>query len=179
MGTQLSTDAHNFDPKTVARSQEFGTPVNFVAAVPPATRLLRLFKQLSVASLAIAAALGSPTVPTAQAHNANPALKIVKDDLLEDGNFYLVKGVIHNPNNRAVKNVVVKYYIWKKWMGQDGHGLVIRNTGGLVQSTIKYIPPKQSVDFTASGGDNAPVMSVESGKVPDPLSAEITAEWGN
>lgn len=106
----------------------------------------------------------------------NPKLKIINDGLFEYNNFYLVKGTVYNPNDKAVKNVVIKYYIWKKWMGQDGHGSLIKDTGGLVVSTIKYIPSKTSVAFTASG-QNAPVMTVESGLLPDPVNAEITAEW--
>jgi hypothetical protein len=62
-------------------------------------------------------------------------------------------------------------------MGRDGHGLVIKETGGLVTANIKYIPPKQSVEFTASGDNTAPVMSPESGLLPDPLDAKISAEW--
>lgn len=108
--------------------------------------------------------------------DSQPQLKIVKDELREAGNFYYVTGVVYNPYERGVKNVVIKYYIWKKWMGRDGHGSVIKETGGLVKAELKYLPPKQSVEFTATGGD-APVMSKESGLEPDPLSAEITAEW--
>ena len=108
---------------------------------------------------------------------ADPGLKIIKDDLLEHSNFYFVKGIIHNPNNEPVKNVKIRYLVWKKWMGQDGHGTIIRDTGGLVQSLIKYIPPKQSVEFTAVGEKTAPVMTVKSGLLPDPIAAEIIAEW--
>jgi hypothetical protein len=108
---------------------------------------------------------------------ADLGLKIIKDELLERGTFYFVKGIIHNPNNESVKNVKIQYLIWKKWMGQDGHGTIIRDTGGLVQSLIKYIPPKQSVEFTAIGDNTAPVMTVKSGLLPDPLDAEIVAEW--
>jgi len=113
----------------------------------------------------------------AQGKSAKPELKIIKDELFERGNFYFVKGVIYNPNSRPVKNVEIKYYIWRKWMGKDGHGTVIKDTGGLVQTNIKYIPPKQSVEFNAIGGTNAPVMTAESGLLPDPLDAQITAEW--
>ena len=88
-----------------------------------------------------------------------------------------MKGTIYNPNARAVKNVIVRYYIWKKWMGKEGYGFVIKATGGLVVATIKYIPPKQSVEFTATGDDNAPVRTVESGPRPEPIDAEIVAEW--
>ncbi len=111
------------------------------------------------------------------AKETKPELKIIKDQLMEMNNFYFVTGTVHNPYPRAVKNVIVKYYIWKKWMGKDGHGLRIKETGGLVTAKIKYILPKTSVDFTATGGDNAPVMAVESGKLPDPINAEIAAQW--
>ncbi len=126
----------------------------------------------------LAVLLASVALPTlAIAKERPPALKIVKDTLHELGNFYFVKGVVYNPHNRPVKNVVVNYYIWKKWMGREGHGFVIKETGGLVTANIKYIPPKQSVEFTASGDHTAPVMTPESGLLPDPLNAEISAEW--
>lgn len=109
--------------------------------------------------------------------NKSPKLKIIKDDLVVEVNyFYFVKGIVYNPNAKAVKNVLIKYYIWKKWMGKEGHGSVIKETGGLVTSKIKYIPPKTSVEFTAKSL-NAPVMTPESGLLPDPLEAKITAEW--
>jgi hypothetical protein len=108
---------------------------------------------------------------------AAPQLKIIKDELRNNGGFYSVNGTVHNPSDKPVKNVVIKYYVWKKWMGKDGHGTNIRDTGGLVSANIKYIPPKESVDFTATGGDNAPAMAPESGLMPDPIDAEITAEW--
>jgi len=44
---------------------------------------------------------------------AGSTLRIVRDSLLENGNFYFVKGAIYNPNSMAVKNVVIKYYVWK------------------------------------------------------------------
>lgn len=113
---------------------------------------------------------------------AGSTLRIVNDKLVKvnDGDcrgcLYAVEGSIYNPNNDGVKNVVIKYYIWKKRMGKDGHGSVIKETGGLVSATIKYLPPKQTVDFTATS-HNAPVMTAESGLLPDPISAEITADW--
>lgn len=108
---------------------------------------------------------------------SGPSLKIVKNDLLEMDNFYYVKGVVYNPYNRAVKNVRIDYFIWNKWMGKAGHGSVIKETGGLVSATIKYLPPKRSVEFTATGDDSAPVMTPESGLLPDPIGAQISAEW--
>jgi len=112
---------------------------------------------------------------------AGSTLRIINDNLVKvnDGDcincLYAVKGSIYNPNSDAVKNVVIRYYIWKKWMGKEGNASMTV-TGGLVTATIKYLPPKQTVDFTATSR-NAPVMTPASGKVPDPISAEITAEW--
>lgn len=112
---------------------------------------------------------------------AGSTLKIVNDNLVkvDDGDcsgcLYAVKGSIYNPNNNGVKNVVVRYYIWKKWMGKDEHGSAIKETGGLVSATIKYLPPKQTVDFMATGHD-APVP-VMLHSLPDPINAEVTAEW--
>ena len=131
----------------------------------------------SLLLLVAAAGFVSPMPAHAQAHK-QPSLKIIKDDLFARDDFYFVKGTIYNPNARAVKNVIVRYYIWKKWMGKEGHGFVIKDTGGLVEATIKYIPPKQSVEFTATGDHTAPVMTVASGLLPDPIDAEIVAEWG-
>jgi hypothetical protein len=130
----------------------------------------------AVLAFLMAGVLPSSSSPPKQ-KEPHPQLKIVKDELREAHNFYYVTGVIYNPHERGVKNVVIKYYIWKKWMGKDGHGSVIKETGGLVTADLKYLPPKQSVEFTATGGDNAPVMSKESGLEPDPLNAEITADW--
>jgi hypothetical protein len=113
---------------------------------------------------------------------AGSTLKIVNDELIkvDDGDcrgcLYGVKGSIYNPNDNGVKNVVIKYLIWKKWMGKDGHGLAIKETGGMVSARIKYLPPKQTIDFTATSR-YAPVMTRESGLLPDPISAEITADW--
>jgi len=59
-------------------------------------------------------------------------------------------------------------------MGKDGEGSLIKDTGGLVSATIKYLPPKQTVEFTATSR-NAGVKI--NGQEPDPISAEITAEW--
>jgi Fe-S-cluster-containing dehydrogenase component len=110
---------------------------------------------------------------------AGSTLRIVNDNLVkvDDGDcigcLYAVKGSIYNPNSVGVKNVVIRYYIWKKWMGKDEHGSAAKETGGLVSATIKYLPPKQTIDFIATS-HNAAVMIHD---VPDPISAEVTAEW--
>ena len=132
-------------------------------------------------SVALAVVLVSTSRTSADQPQKKPAgstLRIVKDDLVEVDvpvRFaYIVKGSIYNPNNEAVKNVVIRYYIWKKWMGKDDpqnqYGSIIRETGGLVSATIKYLPPKQIVEFTASGS------AFRRKELPDPINAEITAE---
>ena len=127
--------------------------------------------------LVIGAALLWPALSIAAGEKESPPeIKIIKDSLIEVDNFYGVKGVVYNPNLRAVKNVEINYFIWKKWLGADGHGSVIKSTGGRVTAMIKYLPPKTPVEFTAVN-HNAPIMTVESGLLPDPLDAEISASW--
>jgi len=125
-------------------------------------------------------------------NSAGSTLRIVNDNLVKVndrdciGCLYAVKGSIYNPNNDGVKNVVIQYYVWKKYMGdgaptvnpRTGQKLppIWRTTGGSVSATIMYLPPKQTVDFIATSY-NAPVMTPESGLLPDPISAEITADW--
>ena len=112
---------------------------------------------------------------TASAKNAGATLKIVKDSLSDSEEFYVVKGAIYNPNNRGVKNVVIKYYIWKKFMGQDDvkRGSLVKETGGLTTAKINYLPPKQTVEFTTSDSSAVKYVDIKA----DALSAEITAEW--
>jgi hypothetical protein len=129
-------------------------------------------------------------------NNAGSTLRIVNAQLVKVPDhswgidfpncLYAVKGSIYNPNNDGAKNVVISYYIWKKYMGEGapsvnprtGSKLPVmwRSNGGVVTATINYLPPKQTVDFVATSG-NAGVMTPESGLVPDPISAEISAEW--
>jgi hypothetical protein len=180
-------------------------------------------------------AVGAPAQqPERTVNTTAPALKIIRNSLHDRESGYVVNGTIYNPNAKAVKNVVIKYYIWKKYMATEDSkrnqdeaeetkaklkieiaayreqidairaepgvntapaantqaaaeivalqrkivDAVLRyprpaQTGGLVTANINYIPPKQSVAFTATGCC-ADVMTHE---MPDPLSAEITAEW--
>ena len=154
-----------------------------------------LFRVLCVLALAGCdkVAKVEPTKPSADvsatekvgAKEPNPELKIVKDELIENEFYYSVKGTVYNPNDKPVKNVVIKYYIWKKWIGKDGRGNPAKENGGLVVSTIKFLPPKQSVEFTAESHNapmftrKAPIMlPEESALLPDPLGdAEISADW--
>ena len=112
-----------------------------------------------------------------------PALRIIQDSLHQQGEFsYFVKGTVYNPHDKAVKNVVIKYYIWKKYMGRscepsDGQCGRLQ-TGGVVTATLKYLPPKLPVDFTATQESaNCCADVLPHNEVPNPLVAEITAEW--
>ncbi len=118
--------------------------------------------------------VGLCLVSPLRAEDTHPVLKVVQDSLEKRGNFYFVKGSIYNPSEKGASNVTVTYHIWKKWIGKDGHGQRIKDTGGLVEAHIKYLPPKQTVEYSATGDDNAPVMVHD---VPDSLEAEITCEW--
>jgi len=133
--------------------------------------------------MAVVFALSS--VVSAQQASRKPAgqtLRIVNDKLVRvnDGDCvgckYGVKGSIHNPNDVAVKNVVISYRIWKKFMGKDDvkRGSIVKENGGLVVARIKYVPPKQTVEFLADEGVAPVYRDVE----PDPVNAEeITADW--
>jgi hypothetical protein len=120
--------------------------------------------------LAAAIMLLSPV----HAEDAKPSVMIVKDALVEKDGNYSIEGVAYNPNAKAVKNVVITYRVWKKWLGQEGHGNAVKEKGGLLSATVKAIPPKQSTEFKATGGNNAPVIE---GQTPEKLEAEISAEW--
>lgn len=104
----------------------------------------------------------------------NSKIEIINDELYAYGNFYFIKGIVINTGNKALKNVTIKYYIWKKRMGKNGHGSIIRDTGGLVISTIKYLPSNIPIDFTTKLNENAPIMTKSSGLLPDTLNAKIT-----
>jgi hypothetical protein len=113
---------------------------------------------------------------------AGETLRIVNDKLVRvnDGDCvgcrYGVKGSIYNPNDVAVKNVVISYRIWKKFMGKEDvkRGSIVKENGGLVVARIKYIPPKQTVEFLADEGVAPVYRDVE----PDPVSVEkITGDW--
>jgi hypothetical protein len=120
-----------------------------------------------------AAAQAAPT--PAQA-GASKMAHIVTDELVQspDGFSYRVVGKIYNSGEKALVDVIVTYRVWKKWQGTDGHGSAIKENGGKVLARIKYLPPRQMIDFVAVG--SAPVMvSTE----PDPIDAEITARFAD
>src|SRR6266700_5269253 len=136
-----------------------------------------LLLSLIFAIILWATPLSRIVVANAQGVPLDPALKsahIVNDRLIQsaDGFKYRVIGKIYNSNDRALVNVVVVYRIWKKWQGTDGRGSYIKETGGRVSARIKYLPPKQIVDFE-TGAD----ASVQIDGVPDPIDAEIQADF--
>ena len=93
---------------------------------------------------------------------------------MQEGHSYVVKGSIYNPHPQPVRNVVIRYYVWKKFLGREGFGSFIKDTGGMVQATIRYVPPRTSVDFLAGGGKAPIQLNV----LPDPLGPpDIAAEW--
>jgi hypothetical protein len=114
---------------------------------------------------------------------AGPTLRIVNDTLVKvdhgdcHGCLYAVKGSIYNPNSEGVKNVVIKYFIWKKFMGKTDakRGRAVAETGGLVTARIKFLPPNQTIDFLANEGIAPVYADVE----PNPINAEIAAGWDN
>ena len=65
---------------------------------------------LIVAFVAPLAVLGKDDSP-------NP--RIIKDALMQNGNFYYVKGTVYNPSDRGLKNVVIN-----TTFGRSGWGLM-------------------------------------------------------
>jgi hypothetical protein len=113
---------------------------------------------------------------------AGKTLRIVNDKLVKVnhgdciGCRYAVKGSIYNPNDVGVKNAVISYRVWKEFMGKDDakRGRAVKETGGLVVARIKYIPPKQTVEFLADEGDAPVYVDIE----PKPVDVEeVTADW--
>jgi hypothetical protein len=138
------------------------------------TRTSTFAAALLFALMVVPAAYGKGPASKPAAKDAGATLKIVKDGLYEHDGFYFVKGSIYNPNANGVKNVVIRYYIWKKFIGHADRGSIVEKGGGLVIARIKYLPPKQTVEFATATDDSAPVYT---NAEPDPLNAEINAEW--
>lgn len=126
--------------------------------------------------LGIAASQDAPKPAKATAQTpvrsaASRAAHIVNDQLMEtpDGFHYRVIGKIYNSSDNALVNVSIVYNIWKK---NYPNGSLVKGADGQVSAHIKYLPPKQMVDFVATG--NAPVITSSE---PEPIQAEIAAEF--
>jgi hypothetical protein len=100
-----------------------------------------------------------------------PMPRIIQESLFKQGYFYGVQGTVFNPTNHAMKNVVIRYYLFKSHMGKPDEGLLVQRTGGLVEARLNYLPPQTPVQFIAFS-ENAPT----GGRIPE-VQAEITAEW--
>ena len=109
-------------------------------------------------------------VQTPDRNAASKAAHIVSDQLMEslDGFHYRVIGKVYNSSDKALVNVSIVYNIWKKYYP---NGSLVKGKDGQVSAHIKYLPPKQMVDFVATG--NAPLVSSSE---PEPIAAEIMAE---
>jgi len=104
---------------------------------------------------------------------ASKAAHIVSDKLVEsaNGEDYQVVGKVYNSSDKALADVVIVYRVWKEHY-PNGYQLV-KPTAGRVFARIKYLPPKQTVDFVATG-----VAPVFPSAQPDPIDApEITAKF--
>lgn len=109
------------------------------------------------------------SVPNAASKSAH----IVSDKLVEsaNGEDYQVVGKVYNSSDKALADVVIVYRVWKEHY-PNGYQLV-KPTAGTVLARIKYLPPKQTVDFVATG-----VAPVFPSAQPDPIDApEITAKF--
>jgi hypothetical protein len=100
-----------------------------------------------------------------------PMPRIIQETLFKQNMFYGVRGSVFNPTDRAMKNVIIKYYLFKSHMGKPNEGLLVQATGGLVEARVRYLPPHLPVEFVAYS-ENAPT----GGRTPE-VEPEITAEW--
>lgn len=114
-------------------------------------------------------------IANAKLNDDKPQLKIVEQKLYRMGNFYNIKGKIYNPYDRACKNVIIKFYIWKNLKGVDRikYGSIVTESGGLVSAIFDYFPPKTMLDFETAG-KNAPVYT---SMTPTNIVFEIEASW--
>ena len=144
--------------------------------VPASSKFIASLGAILAVGLGIAASQEAPRPANAAAqapirNAASKAAHIVNDQLMEssDGFHYRVIGKVYNSSDKALVNVSIVYNIWKKYYP---NGSQVKGTDGQVSAHIKYLPPKQMVDFVATG--NAPVIT---SSVPEPIQAEIAAQF--
>ncbi len=145
--------------------------------VPVSSRFIACLGAVLAVGLGMAATQEAPKPSDAVAaqapirNAASKAAHIVNDQLMEsqDGFHFRVVGKIYNSSDRALVNVYIVYNIWKKYYP---NGSLVKQTDGQVSARIKYLPPRQMVDFVAAG--EAPIFSSAQ---PEPIQAEITAEF--
>ncbi len=144
--------------------------------IPVSSKFIASLGAILAVGLGVAASQETPQPANAAAqapmrNAASKAAHIVNDQLMEssDGFHYRVIGKIYNSSDTALVNVYIVYYIWKNYYP---NGSLVKATDGQVSAHIKYLPPKQMVDFVATG--NAPIISSSE---PEPIQAEIMAEF--
>ncbi len=144
--------------------------------VPVRSKFIAYLGAILAVGLGLSAAQEAPKPADAAAqapipNAASRAAHIVNDQLMEsqDGFHFRVVGKIYNSSDRALVNVYIVYNIWKKYYP---NGSLVKQTDGQVSARIKYLPPRQMVDFVAAG--EAPIFSSAQ---PEPIQAEITAEF--
>jgi hypothetical protein len=148
-----------------------------VKNVPVRSKLVTCLGAMLAVGLGFAASQEAPKPANAAAaqppirNAASKAAHIVNDQLMEtpDGFHYRVIGKVYNSSDKALVNVSIVYNIWKKYYP---NGSLVKGADGQVAAHIKYLPPRQMVDFVATG--NAPLISSSE---PDPIQAEIMAEF--
>jgi hypothetical protein len=148
-----------------------------VKNIPVSSKYIACLGAILAVGFGLAASQEAPkpaNTAAAQAPVRNAASKaahIVTDQLTEspDGFHYRVIGKIYNSSDKALVNVYIVYNIWKN---SYPNGSIVNGTDGQVSARIKYLPPKQVVDFVAAG--YAPIFSTSE---PKPIEAEIMAEF--
>ena len=144
--------------------------------VPVSSKHIASLGAILLVGLGFAASQETPRPVNAAAqapirNAASKAAHIVNDQLMvsSDGFHYRVIGKVYNSSDKALVNVSIVYNIWKR---NYPNGSLVKGTDGQVAAHIKYLPPRQMVDFVATG--NAPLISSSE---PDPIQAEIMAEF--
>jgi hypothetical protein len=147
-----------------------------VKNIPASSKVIVALGAILAVGVGVAASQEAPKPTNAAAQTpvrtaASKAAHIVTDQLMEspDGFHYRVIGKVYNSSDKALVNVTIVYNIWKK---NFPNGSLVIGTDGQVSARIKYLPPKQMVDFVAIG--NAPLISSSE---PEPIEAEIMAEF--
>ncbi len=121
--------------------------------------------------LAVAVWLAIPKARSlAEAHEKAkiPKLEIVDDALWEKPGHCEVRGRVHNPTETPARGVRIRYEIHaQKLKGET----LVKEPRGWVETSIRYVPANESVDFTTSS-----TTRVDKYEVPGRSEAKITVE---
>ena len=148
--------------------------------VPMISKYIALLSSVLALGLGMATPQETPSpsdtsaAQTPARSEASKAVHVVSQQLGEtaDGFSYRVVGKVYNSGDKALANVVIVYQVWKKYYP---NGFQLSGTKGQVMAHIKYLPPKQTIDFEATG--TAPTFpSAEPGPLDDPEIKAAFAE---